>query len=266
VESFPLGDGLSGYVIDNNKSLYIPDVHKDVETMQRSKHFGSADEVSSLLFAPLHMGEEVIGCISAQSYTADTYTHEDLLLLEMFASYAATALSNAGMFQQLQQMAITDSLTNLYNRRYFYEVFEKEFARSLRYKREMSVILLDLDYFKQVNDCYGHLAGDRVLAEVARRVQSCVRSIDTVGRYGGEEFTALLPETSQRSALAVAERIRSQVSSQPVTVGDQHISVTISAGVASLQQDTSSVDELLARADAAMYLSKRLGRDGVQAG
>jgi diguanylate cyclase (GGDEF)-like protein len=266
VEHFPLGDGLSGIVINNNQSLYIPDVHKDDKTMQLSKHFGSQDVVRSILFAPLHLGEEVIGCISAQSYTVDTYSHEDLLLLEMFASYAATALSNARMFYQLQHMAITDSLTNLYNRRYFYEVCEREFTRSLRYKREMSVVLMDLDYFKQVNDVFGHLAGDRVLAEVARRIQACLRTVDTVGRFGGEEFVALLPETGLQSALVVAERIRSQVGSQTIKVGEAQVNVTLSAGVASLQQDTSSVDDLLARADAALYHSKHLGRNGVQAG
>ena len=171
------------------------------------------------------------------------------------------------MFRQVN----LDGLTQLYNRRYIDEVLTREVARSLRHGRTLSVLLFDIDHFKRVNDVYGHAAGDAVLSCVANRASDCVRCEDIVGRYGGEEFIVVTPETSVERATIVAERLRNQVASVPFGVGDALVYVTISIGVAELKAEPSdapleqSVAELVARADERLYAAKRQGRNRVAA-
>ncbi|MEJ2757925.1 MAG: diguanylate cyclase [Anaerolineales bacterium] len=165
---------------------------------------------------------------------------------------------------KLEHIATLDPLTGLYNRRYFFELTQQELDRSRRYSRPLSVIMLDIDHFKQVNDRFGHLVGDRVIVEVARRIQKALRRIDQACRYGGEEFAILLPETTLTQAEMVGSRLWQLVSKQPTVSGELKLKITVSVGVATYhQKGVIAVDTLLDRADKAMYYAKQHGRNRV---
>jgi diguanylate cyclase (GGDEF)-like protein len=165
---------------------------------------------------------------------------------------------------ELQKLARTDSLTGLSNRRYFFEIAEKEFAESVRYDRPLSVIILDLDLFKETNDTYGHLVGDRALIHIGELLQKAIRTPDTAARYGGEEFVILLPETESSQAILFAERLRKLVENSPVQNGDVSISLTASFGVAGYgTKGEKTLDQLISRADQALYQAKGKGRNQV---
>ncbi|TXF11896.1 GGDEF domain-containing protein [Pelomicrobium methylotrophicum] len=168
----------------------------------------------------------------------------------------------------LEQEAITDPLTGLYNRRHLARRLEKEFARARRYGMPLSVLLLDIDHFKCVNDTYGHQVGDQVLNHVARLTLQAIRETDLAARYGGEEFVIIAPNTEASSAAALAERLRRHVETHPLVLhggysGRQEIRVTVSIGVAGLGRDTSDSQHLLQEADEALYRAKQQGRNRV---
>ena len=146
--------------------------------------------------------------ISAQSYKENAYTREDQYLLELLAAHAAIAIENARLFAKAQQLADIDALTEVLSRRKFYELAEREFSRSKRYKKPLSVIMLDVDEFKKFNDKFGHKIGDLVLRMVATQCKLSLRDVDIFGRLGGEEFVAALPDTDLEHAVAVANRLR----------------------------------------------------------
>ncbi len=164
---------------------------------------------------------------------------------------------------QAQHLAMHDGLTGLLNRHHFFLVGEQEIQRARRYGRPLSAILLDLDHFKRVNDAWGHAAGDQVLQETARRLRSVLRSNDLIGRYGGEEFAILLPETSPADALVLAERLRKTAAEPPVDTSSGPIAVTISQGIAEFNQDTPDLAALLDQADKRLYQAKQNGRNCV---
>jgi diguanylate cyclase (GGDEF)-like protein len=164
----------------------------------------------------------------------------------------------------LEKIAITDSLTQAFNRRHFFDISEKEIQRALRYKHPLSVMLLDVDHFKIVNDTYGHRVGDQVLVGIVRLCQENIRNIDVFARYGGEEFTILLPETDCDETLTMAERICNLVAETPVTFGKINVSVTVSIGIACWNGGKElNIDQLLSRADIALYEAKDKGRNQV---
>jgi len=165
------------------------------------------------------------------------------------------------ILEQLKELAITDDLTKLFNTRHFYNQIDQEVNRYRRYRRPFSIMLIDVDHFKHFNDTYGHLEGDRILRRVARLITSCMRTMDTAYRYGGEEFTVLLPETTCDDALTVAERIKEAVSGETLDyINDSK--VTVSIGVTEYS-DTDSVSNLVKRADHAMYIAKQKGRNRI---
>jgi diguanylate cyclase (GGDEF)-like protein len=165
---------------------------------------------------------------------------------------------------KLEHIVTLDPLTGLYNRRHFFELTQQELDRSRRYNRPLSVIMLDIDHFKQVNDQFGHLVGDRVIVEVARRIQKALRRVDLACRYGGEEFAVLLPETPVIQGEMVASRLWRLVTEQPTVSGELKLKITVSVGVATYQHDGAiEVDTLLDRADRAMYAAKESGRNRV---
>jgi len=165
------------------------------------------------------------------------------------------------ILEQLKELAITDDLTKLFNSRHFYNQIEQEVSRYNRYKRPFSILLIDVDHFKHFNDTYGHLEGDRILRRVARLITSCMRTMDTAYRYGGEEFTVLLPETTCDAALTVAERIKESVCSESLDyINDARVTVSIGATEYS---DMDTVSDLVKRADRAMYIAKQKGRNRI---
>jgi diguanylate cyclase (GGDEF)-like protein len=164
---------------------------------------------------------------------------------------------------ELEKIAVTDSLTGVFNRRALFDVMRREVERSLRHGHELSFLMFDLDRFKDVNDRYGHAAGDLVLRHVAAVTAKTIRGSDTLARYGGEEFVVVAPEAGEREALQLAERIRVGVESSEITVDSQTLHVTVSVGVATMRPDDTEPRDILNRADAALYAAKAEGRNRV---
>lgn len=168
------------------------------------------------------------------------------------------------VLKQVRKLAITDSLTSLYTRRHFATVAEGEIKRACRYARPLSVIMLDIDRFKRVNDTYGHTVGDQILQGVAKSCRQELRKVDVVGRYGGDEFVILLPENDLAAARQVAERLRKSIAQRQLTTAKGSATVTASLGVATVDCEETTLEQLLSRADQALYAAKKGGRDRVQ--
>jgi len=169
------------------------------------------------------------------------------------------------LLQEVEAQAITDPLTGLYNRRHLFQIFEQEISRSARYKEPLSLLMLDLDHFKDINDTYGHMAGDYALQEIARLLKNNLRNCDLVGRYGGEEFIILLPEIDKDAAYGTADRIRAQLSRRTFHFEKNDFHITTSIGVAELDKvDSGALSRLIDAADNALYRAKSLGRNRVE--
>lgn len=184
-------------------------------------------------------------------------------VFEILAQQFALALRRIKLYKEVESMAVTDGLTLLRTRRHLMDRFEEEFARSKLRGLSLSFLMLDIDHFKRINDQHGHLAGDQVLREIGRIVLQSTREIDIAGRFGGEEFCIILPDTDKEGALLVAERIRGSVSEHKIRAYDAHIPVSVSIGVATSPDDAHKMEELLDRADWALYRAKKMGRDRV---
>lgn len=179
--------------------------------------------------------------------------------------FLAGADVEAQYHETIFRFTITDGLTNVGNKKYLSQVLEKEIVRAKRHGRSLSLLMLDIDFFKKVNDTYGHAIGDEVLMAIGDRLSRHLRSFDTVARWGGEEFVVIMPEAEARVAMAVAERLRKKIAEQPVTVRHDvgQLSITVSIGIAVAGDDIQNPDDLLRAADAAMYEAKSQGRDRV---
>lgn len=167
--------------------------------------------------------------------------------------------------ESLLKAASSDQLTGISNRRAFYEASELELARYAQKPRPISLLMLDIDYFKRVNDTYGHIMGDQVIRSLAAVLQRSVRSIDVVARLGGEEFAILLPSTDLSMAVVISERIRKNVAAEEIAVGNEIITYTVSIGAAMVEAGMTSTDELIAAADELLYAAKQGGRNQVRA-
>jgi len=188
--------------------------------------------------------------------------HEtDLATMEVFGSQVAAAIHTAKLLNVVQQLAVTDELTRLYNRRHFFDLANREFNRSQRYEKELAAMIIDIDHFKQFNDQYGHLVGDQVLRAVSQMLRENLREVDILGRYGGEEFSVLLPSTNMAAAVLAAKRLHKHVAEVPVPTDAGPLSVKFSIGVSAMSGKDDSLQELINRADKAMYVAKNSGRN-----
>jgi diguanylate cyclase (GGDEF)-like protein len=262
---YPAGTGIVGYTINSGASVRIDDFTDEVVATTGAQFFGNTEtRVRSLMMVLMRRGTQVVGVLSAQAKLPHTYTSADLEILELLSANAAIAIENARLFAETRRLAITDGLTGVYNRRHFFELAEHEWTRAIRYKREVAVMMIDADHFKRVNDTLGHMIGDEVLRAIALRCGDTIRAIDVMGRYGGEEFAVLLPETSLEQAQQVAERLRLYIAATPIITNAGPLTMTVSIGVASCGgQAHLSLDQLLDRADQALYMAKRQGRNMV---
>lgn len=172
-------------------------------------------------------------------------------------------IKRAILYQRVQELAITDSLTGVLSRRYWMDRYRQEIERSRKFKLKFSFIMVDIDNFKKINDRYGHLVGDAILKEVSVAIKENLRQIDLVGRYGGEEFSAILIETDKETARSAAERIRQAIEDKVIKVYDEELKVTISLGVSGFPDDATDVNNLIEKADQALYHAKQLGRNKV---
>ncbi|HEB65818.1 MAG TPA: sensor domain-containing diguanylate cyclase [Chloroflexi bacterium] len=256
--------GLSGYVIALGKAVHIPDMEAfEKVNAGQVHHFGTPRRVRSILAVPLYEKGRVAGVLSAQSYRSHAYDKEDEQLLEMLANQAAITLENARLFARMREMAIRDALTGVFNRHYLFRRAAYELARAQRYQRPLGVIMLDVDHFKKINDTYGHGVGDQALRVIAETCRSALRKSDILGRYGGEEFVILLPETAIETTRHVANRLRAIIDAQTIATDAGQISITISIGITAYLPTDETLETIFRRADQALYMAKHRGRNRV---
>jgi diguanylate cyclase (GGDEF)-like protein len=205
----------------------------------------------------------LVGFINLASHEPGFYNPDLVSRLQAFADQAAIAIENANLYAEVQRLATLDELTGVFNRRRLFELGERELERSRRYQVPLSAILLDIDHFKKINDTFGHTIGDQVLTGIAVTISRNIREIDLFGRYGGEEFVALLPQSELSSAREVAERLRGLVAGLQLNTDRGVLSVTISLGIANIVPEVQSLAALIDRADQAMYAAKQAGRNQV---
>lgn len=220
------------------------------------EHLGNGER--SFIALPLLSEGIPIGIL-----TIEGIDEEHTESFSILAEQLSLELKKISLYERVQSLAITDGLTGIYVRRHFLERYAEDFARSRRHGLKLSVLMIDLDHFKQCNDTYGHLVGDIVLKEIAKIMKDFVRQVDLIGRYGGEEFVLALPDTDRNSAIAVAERIRQEVERHKFRAYDETISITISTGVATYPDNGDDVQVLIDKADQALYKAKEEGRNRV---
>ncbi len=266
-KGFPVSIQVVGEYFSANDPLFAemrersqPIILMDAAREERFANWGANDSIHGWIGVPLIAQGTVIGFLTINSREVGAYDKADATLMQSFANEAAIAIEKARLFKQVQQLAVTNSLTGLFNRRYFFEMGQREFRRAQRNGRPLSLILMDIDQFKMFNDTYGHLAGDRVLNALARHCQQAVRELDFVARYGGEEFVILLPETDLEKAYAVAERIRSTLADMLIDIGGTPVWISVSFGVAESDPECADLEELFKRADLALYVTKDTGK------
>lgn len=215
------------------------------------------------IVCPLLLDEQFLGSLALESARSGAFDESDLWLLSSFATTATAAIRNAQLHAEVQKLALTDPLTGVFNRRGFVEAGRKEIARFHRYRLPLSAVMIDIDHFKEINDCYGHSSGDQAIAAAAARIRTILRCTDILGRYGGDELAILLPHTDLASARDLARRLCDSIGRTPLPVKDVSIRITISVGTA--EADTGDeLNDLLRKADAALYRAKRAGRNCVR--
>jgi len=220
--------------------------------------------LKSHLTLPLVIEGEIIGCTSINSDQANMYNISRLQFFSVFGYQMAASLRHIQRFSTVKKEAIYDPLTNLFNRRHFEEALSLETKKALEGESNLSLIMVDIDHFKRVNDTFGHDGGDEVLRKVASLLKNSVRQHDTVARYGGEEFVLLLPGATLDPTSTVAERIRRLVESTPFNMGQTQIRMTVSLGISNFPAHrVRSKEELVKMADLALYEAKRGGRNRV---
>ncbi len=224
---------------------------------------GQSTQAGSAMIAPLKADQSVKGALALFGPHPKLFHENHLELLDAFAATATAALQNATLYTEVQRLATTDSVTELYNRRKFFELGELEMHRSRRFHNVLSAIMLDLDNFKEINDTFGHAAGDQALHAIAQRCRASIRVVDILGRYGGDEFAILLPGADLQETREIAERIRQMVVTSPITTERGEVTISISLGIAQAGPETESVSSLLGQADAALYNAKQGGRTRV---
>ncbi|MCZ7575074.1 MAG: diguanylate cyclase [Ardenticatenaceae bacterium] len=244
-------------VVESRRSLIIRDTAQEPQWVT----FEVTNWVKACILIPICLQDRVLGLLRLDSDTPGTFSERDAERLRPFANAAAIALENARLFREVQRLANIDELTGTYNRRFFFELAERELGRACRFGHPLSAVMLDIDHFKRVNDHHGHTVGDQVLREVARRCHENIREVDILGRYGGEEFIIILPETDAVGASATAERLR-RIAHTAIITDRGPVTVTLSLGVATLNQN-DSLHAMLKRADQALYGAKQAGRNRV---
>ena len=245
----PLGAGILGRVARTGERALV-------QNALPGNLSGILPDSRAVLCIPITYSERLIGVLNIENRNENAFSPQDVLILNTLADLLATALNNAFVFQKLQQQSITDGLTGIKTRRFFWEALSAEWKRASRSGRPFSVVLIDLDKFKEVNDTMGHFEGDLILARVGRLLEQKSRQSNVVARYGGDEFIVLMPETGADQAQVLAERLRHWLASDP-TLSEHH--VTGSFGVASFPMHGFSIEDIIRVADAGMYVSKRSG-------
>ncbi|HWP84259.1 MAG TPA: sensor domain-containing diguanylate cyclase, partial [Terriglobia bacterium] len=257
-------EGIAGWVTTHGEPLVVPNVATDPRFAPRMDAITNF-QTRSVVCVPIRGREKVLGVIELINYVAEiSLSEDDLFRLQALADYAAIAIENARYVQRIHELTITDDCTKLYNSRHLHSILEAEVYRSTRYHYEFSLIFIDLDYFKRVNDRYGHLMGSKLLSELGQLIKRHLRLIDFGFRYGGDEFVVLLPQTPKRSAINVARRLHRLIGRHSFLASEGlNVQLTASLGIASFPDDAQNKDDLIRLADQAMYLVKDNSRNNI---
>lgn len=259
-EPFPISNMKNMlWMRETGKPIAIP----DTSAYQGWKALPINNWVKSYIGMPLRVRQRTIGFLSLFSETPGFYTEDHAERLVAFASQTATAIENARLYSEVQQKADTDELTGLRNRRSLFELGSREVERAIRFNRPLSVLMIDLDYFKQINDSFGHPVGDRLLVKLAEQFRHKLRNVDLVGRYGGDEFIAILPENTIQVAEEIAHRLLSAIESVSIETAQGKATISASIGIAELNDEVTTLSALIERADRALYDAKESGRSRV---
>jgi len=260
----PLGEGIAGHVARSGEPVLLADARADPRFAARFDE-ASGLVTGSVLAVPLRSKGRILGVVELVNPLGNRrFDADDLRTLGALSDYAAIAIDNARAYERIRELTRQDDHTGLYNARHLWQQLEVEVARSRRTGRPFSLVFLDLDRFKEVNDRHGHQAGSATLREVGELVRASIRSIDVPVRFGGDEFVVLLPETDRVRARVAAERLREAVNAAVfLRSRGLEVRVTASFGIASFPDDGQTPEELVHRADAAMYRVKETTRDGI---
>jgi len=262
-DQFPINAGLYSYAFQKRTIVNIGNFQLYKEKYYRFREDEPRNvQLASLIIVPIHDDEQrIIALLSVENDTANQFSGDTEKHLSTLIANASVAITRARLYQKMETLATTDGLTQLNNHRTFQEHLAKEVERARRYKRPLSLLLMDIDHFKSFNDTYGHPVGDLVLKEISSCITSSIRVSDIAARYGGEEFTVIIPETGEEGAMVIAERIRRTVEQHVITSLERQLRVNISLGCATIPSHAENGPDLIECADKALYYSKEHGRN-----
>lgn len=257
-ERQPVDHGAAGRVVQHIEPVFLPDIQQDPTAVPLRA------DVTSAAYVPIHTGDTMLGVLTVQGTAERPLTEWDVNLLQTFAEHAGVLLDNARVYDEMRQTAAIDSITGVPNHRHFQYRLKQEVERARKAGHDLSLLVIDIDTFKEINDRFGHMEGDRILGEIAARLNGQLRSQDVLARYAGDEFVVILPDVSSRVSLEIAARLLRAVRSRPFELSNGETAVvTLSIGAATFPEDASTDEELISAADTAMYLAKGYGRDAV---
>ena len=262
--TFRTGEGITGLVAETGRKIYIRDTSRE----ERFLHYkGEGPRTpSSFLSVPLSSKGEVLGVVNFARPGPGSFTSTDVKMMSLVAGQVALAIANARLYTRTRELSVRDELIGINNRRHFQQMLQMEWKRAVRFRRQLSLIMIDIDHFKEYNDSFGHLQGDQALKQIGALLKKNLREVDTVARFGGEEFVLLLPDTDKRGAQVVAEKVRAVAAAHRFLTeeGQETRRVTISAGVATYPDDVGEQEDLIDQADIALYRAKENGRNRVE--
>jgi len=220
-----------------------------------------AQNTGSVFVLPLVYERDVLGMVVLMFEKTNTLGTYEIELLEVLGNQAATSIANAKLYEEIERLAVTDGLTGLFNHRHFQETLAQEFNRLERFSEPISLLIIDIDHFKKINDSYGHPVGDAVLKKVSGIIRKTIRNIDIPARYGGEEFAVILLGTDTNGALKMAERLRKSIADAKFSSEQNAFNVTVSIGISTNAREMRKKEDLVEQADKALYNAKRTGRN-----
>jgi diguanylate cyclase (GGDEF)-like protein len=252
--------------VRSKEIIFVPDIdnHKKPIIKKSQRAFAENYKTKNCAIVPLICQNRVVGVLNlADKMDSDHFNSSDVALIELFGQLVGASIGNIKYFEKIQRQATTDGLTGLVNHKTFYEILEKELWRSHRYGGQISLIMVDIDNLKSINDAYGHRAGDKAIREISRRIKESIRQIDTAARYGGDEFAVILLNTSLEDATVVAQRMVDAVANAQTTWQKEQIPLSISVGLGQYDADTTPED-ITSRSDQALYMAKQAGKNTVR--
>jgi diguanylate cyclase (GGDEF)-like protein len=252
--------------VRSKELILVPDIdtHKKPIIRKSQRVFAENYRTRNCAIVPLICQDRVVGVLNlADKMDSNHFDSGDIALIELFSQLVGASIGNIKLFEKIQRQATTDGLTGLVNHKTFYEVLEKELWRSRRYGGRISLIMVDIDNLKNINDAYGHRAGDKAIRKISKIIKECIRQIDTAARYGGDEFAVILLNTSLDDAIIVAQRMVDAVASSQVTWQKEQIPLSISVGLGQYDADTTPED-ITSRSDQALYMAKQAGKNTVR--